>query len=112
MTKLFWNITTHEPIVVDDAASVTDFEGYTDVEPQPVLDREKAEQDFRALRSKVLAATDSLVLPDRNPPAELLEFRQFLRDVPNTQPDFSERLEGVSDYGNALFLDLAKKGLL
>lgn len=112
MTKTFWDTKTHEPIVVDNSASIADFEGYTDVEPQPVPDREKAEQDFRALRAKVLAATDTLVLPDRNPPAELLEFRQFLRDVPNTQPNFHEKLEGVSDYGNALFLDLASKGLL
>lgn len=112
MVKRFWNLSTKQPILVEDDASLSDFPGYTDVELVMEKTREQLEADFRALRAKILQATDLMVLPDRNPPQALLEFRQFLRDVPNTQENFAYELTGVSEYGNQLFLKLAREGKL
>lgn len=112
MTKTFWNIETKQPIVVSDDAHISDYEGFTDSEILPEITREQLEAQFRLLREKVFAATDALVLPDRNPPQELLDFRQFLRDVPNTQPNFAYELNDVSEYGNKLFAQLMREGKL
>lgn len=110
MAKIFWEISTLNPIVVSDDALVTDFDGYTDVEPDAAKSKEELEAEFRALRDKILAATDAMVVPDRNPPQELIDFREFLRDVPNTQPDFAYRLDGASEYGTNLLMELISSG--
>lgn len=60
--------------------------------------QEELEKDFRDLRARILRATDHMVLPDY--PGDttlLLEFRQFLRDVPQTRTDFAYRLEPQTD---------------
>ena len=60
--------------------------------------QEELEQDFRDFRARILKATDHMVLPDY--PGDktlLLEFRQLLRDVPQTKEDFAYRLEPQTD---------------
>jgi hypothetical protein len=42
---------------------------------------ERMRASFRKLRNEELARTDHMVLPDMNPPQELLDYRQALRDV-------------------------------
>lgn len=59
---------------------------------------EDLKQDFRDFRARILKATDHMVLPDYPGDKTLiLEFRQFLRDVPQTRDDFAYRLEGETD---------------
>lgn len=62
------------------------------------MEREQAEEIsfnnkvglLRKIRDKLIANTDWWVLPDRNPTAEQLEYRQKLRDITTTVNQWSD----------------------
>jgi|TARA_R110001606_G_scaffold392242_1_gene561003 hypothetical protein len=75
----------------------------------------KQQQDFRDFRALILAKTDHLVSvqDDTRDKTLLLEFRQLLRDVPQTRGDFAYRLEPETDrereafaYGTQILAEL------
>jgi hypothetical protein len=87
MTKLFYS-QSGRAIIVEDDATVGEFEGYgEDYVAPPVRPDSEMAADARELRDKILAETDKLVIADRNPSPEMLAYRQALRDLPD-HPDF------------------------
>lgn len=79
--------------------------------------KEELEADFRKLRFKIMSMTDHMLTPDyQGDTTMLVAFRQFLRDVPQTKPNFAYTLEPLTDeerevvaYGTEL---LKKLGIL
>ena len=86
--KLIWHKTEKGvSLVVDTDADMTQWPDYEEEKQSfhsEYSDEEIAEMDknFRKLRDEELARTDHMMLPDRNPTQELLDYRQALRDAP------------------------------
>jgi len=86
--KLLWHKTERGvSIVVNEDADITQWSDYEEEKKDHhtgYTDEEIAEMDknFRKLRDEELARTDHMMLPDRNPTQELLDYRQALRDAP------------------------------
>lgn len=75
MSKIFYNKTTGDGAVFDDAASISDWPDF-----QESVVAASATQ-VRAERDALLAASDSMALADRIT-ADWTTYRQSLRDLP------------------------------
>jgi hypothetical protein len=76
MTKIFYNIETNKGIVMDDNANINDWPGYQETAVP------ETEREVRAKRYGFLADTDWSALSDVVMTAEMLAYRQALRDIP------------------------------
>ena len=74
--KVFYNIQTGDPIVVDASANIEDFEGYQET-PVHIVTREEVLRK----RLTMLFASDWLATTDRTMSDEEREYRQALRDI-------------------------------
>jgi hypothetical protein len=77
MSKIFYNKTTGDGAVFDDAASLIDWPDFQETQPIIMLTTEQV----RAERDTLLAASDSMALADRITD-EWRTYRQALRDLP------------------------------
>jgi len=75
MTKTWYNKTTGEGAVFDDAEDMSNWPDFQETKPLPT------EAEVRAERDKLLAASDTMALADRITDA-WRTYRQALRDVP------------------------------
>jgi len=78
MTKVFYNKTTGDGAVFDDAAVVTDWPDFQETQPDMTPMRAIS---VRAERDVLLAASDAMALADRIT-SEWTTYRAALRDVP------------------------------
>jgi len=78
MTKIFYNRTTGDGAVFDDAAVVTDWPDFQETQPDmtPML-----AISARTQRDDLLAASDSMALADRIT-SDWTTYRAALRDIP------------------------------
>ena len=76
MSKIFYNKTTGDGAVFDDAE---DMSNWPDFQADAVA---ASATQVRAQRNELLAASDSMALADRITP-EWRDYRQALRDVPS-----------------------------
>lgn len=74
--RIFYNINTGDPIVVDASANIEDWEGYQET-PVNIVTRE----DVLRKRLTMLFASDWLASTDRTMSDEERDYRQALRDI-------------------------------
>ena len=76
MTKIWYNKTTGNGSVFDDAEDMSNWPDFQETKPLPT------EAEVRAERDELLAASDTMALADRITDA-WRTYRQALRDVPD-----------------------------
>ena len=76
MTKVWYNKTTGDGAVFDDAEDMSNWPNFQETKPLPT------EAEVRAERDELLAASDTMALADRITDA-WRTYRQALRDVPD-----------------------------
>jgi len=76
MTKVWYNKTTGDGAVFDDAEDMSNWPDFQETKPLPT------EAEVRAERDALLAASDTMALADRITDA-WRTYRQALRDVPD-----------------------------
>jgi len=76
MTKVWYNKTTGDGAVFDDAEDMSNWPDFQETKPLPT------EAEVRAERDELLAASDTMALADRITDA-WRTYRQALRDVPD-----------------------------
>lgn len=82
MTKIFYNQTDNNPIVVDDDANISDWPDYTETVPAPSPSA-LADEQTREIRNNLLSETDFYGLSDGTMSSEMTTYRQALRDLPD-----------------------------
>lgn len=82
MSKTFYNTTTGDGAVFDDAENMSNWPDFQETRPTLTLTAEQV----RAQRDELLAASDAMALADRITD-DWRTYRQALRDVP-TQAEF------------------------
>lgn len=86
--KIIWHKTEKgKTLIVEVDSDLSQWPDYEEEKKNHHLDytdEEIADMDkkFRKLRNDELARTDHMMLPDRNPSQELIDYRQALRDAP------------------------------
>jgi hypothetical protein len=82
MTKIFYNKSDNNPIVVDDDANISDWPDYTETVPAPSSST-FTEKSAREIRNNLLSETDFYGLSDGTMSSEMTTYRQALRDLPD-----------------------------
>ena len=87
MYKIWYNRTTGDGAVFDDAEDMSNWPDFQEAKPTPTaLTEEQLTEQVRAERDELLAASDSMDLADRIT-TKWRRYRQALRDLP-TQDGF------------------------
>lgn len=95
MSIKLYNDQGHCILVEDHMVDAFPDYGVSYVAPPP-LPKEEAAAQARAYRNALLDKTDWMVAADRNPSAELLAWRQALRDI-TTHPNFPDEISPVPE---------------
>jgi len=102
VTKIFYHKLTRYGINVEDDELINNWPEYVETEP-PITQYELDEMAklYRKQRDNELKRTDALMISDRTPDQDLIDYRQSLRDAPD-HPDWPLSTPNIDFRGQVL----------